>query len=40
MFYNADDNGNVAKTILAGCYKFGSATLLRRGGNNDKCDRV
>lgn len=32
MFYNADDNGNVAKTILAGCYKFGSATLLRQGG--------
>ncbi len=30
LFYNAD--GNVAKTILAGCYKFGRATLLRRGG--------
>lgn len=32
MFYNADENGKIAKTILAGCYKFGSATLLRRGG--------
>lgn len=33
MFYNAaDDDGNIAKTILAGCYKFGAATLLRRGG--------
>lgn len=38
MFYNADENGT-AKAILAGCYKFGAATLLRRGGgNNDKCD--
>lgn len=32
MFYNADENGKVAKTILAGCYKFGCATLLRQGG--------
>lgn len=41
IFYNADENGRIAKTILAGCYKFGSATLLRQGGgNNDKCDRV
>lgn len=32
-FYNAaDDKGEIAKTILAGCYKFGHATLLRRGG--------
>lgn len=31
MFYNAaDDDGKIAKTILAGCYKFGAATLLRR----------
>lgn len=30
-FYNADDDG-CAKSILAGCYKFGSATLLRQGG--------
>jgi len=40
MFYNADENGTIAKTILAGCYKFGTATLLRQGGgDNDKCDR-
>lgn len=32
MFYNADDDGRIAKTILAGCYKFGVATLLRTGG--------
>ena len=32
MFYNADEGGKVAKTILAGCYKFGHATLLRKGG--------
>ena len=32
MFYNADENGSIAKTILAGCYKFGHATLLRHGG--------
>ena len=32
MFYNADEGGTIAKTILAGCYKFGSATLLRQGG--------
>ena len=32
MFYNADENGTIAKTILAGCYKFGTATLLRQGG--------
>ena len=32
MFYNADDGGMVAKTILAGCYKFGRATLLRSEG--------
>lgn len=31
MFYNADEGGSVAKTILAGCYKFGCATLLRQG---------
>jgi hypothetical protein len=31
MFYNADDD-EVAKCILAGCYKFGRATLLRQGG--------
>ena len=31
MFHNADENGT-AKAILAGCYKFGAATLLRRGG--------
>ena len=23
---------DIAKTILAGCYKFGAATLLREGG--------
>ena len=33
-FYNAEGDGT-AKTILAGCYKFGHATLLRRGGGND-----
>lgn len=22
----------IAKTILAGCYKFGAATLMREGG--------
>lgn len=32
LFHNADDGGTVAKTILAGCYKFGRATLLRTGG--------
>ena len=32
MFYNADDDGRISKTILAGCYKFGRATLLRTGG--------
>ena len=31
MFYNADKD-ETAKAILAGCYKFGGATLLRRGG--------
>lgn len=31
-FYNADEGGNVAKTILSGCYKFGHATLLRSSG--------
>lgn len=30
-FYNADIN-ETAKAILAGCYKFGAATLLRKGG--------
>lgn len=30
-FYNAESDGT-AKTILAGCYKFGHATLLRTGG--------
>lgn len=34
MLYNDDDG--LAKTILAGCYKFGAATLLRKGGDNDK----
>ena len=29
-FYNDDDG--LTKTILAGCYKFGMATLLRQGG--------
>ena len=24
---------NIAKTILAGCYKFGAATLLREEGS-------
>ena len=28
-FWNADEDG-VAKSILEGCYKFGSATLLRQ----------
>lgn len=32
ILLNADDNGRVAKTILAGCYKFGVATLLNWGG--------
>jgi hypothetical protein len=32
MFYNADDDGRLAKTILSGCYKFGKATLLRSEG--------
>lgn len=35
MFYNAEGDGHVAKAILAGCYKFGAATLLRKGGGND-----
>ena len=26
------ENGTIAKTILAGCYKFGHETLLRRWG--------
>lgn len=31
---------DIAKTILAGCYKFGAATLLREeGGNNDEGNR-
>ena len=30
-YYNADADG-CAKAILAGCYKFGRATLLRQGG--------
>ena len=30
-YYNADSDG-CAKAILAGCYKFGAATLLRTGG--------
>jgi hypothetical protein len=30
-FINTD--GGVAKTILAGCYKFGAATLLRTEGS-------
>lgn len=33
MFYNAVDGGRVAKTVLAGCYKFGRATLLRDAGS-------
>ena len=32
MFLNAVDNGMVSKTVLAGCYKFGFATLLTREG--------
>jgi len=32
LFLNADEDGTIAKTILAGCYKFGCATLLRQGG--------
>lgn len=31
-FHNADD-GEVAKCILAGCYKFGAATLLLQNGS-------
>lgn len=31
LFYNADED-DVAKCILAGCYKFGAATLLRKKG--------
>ena len=31
-FHNADE-GEVAKCILAGCYKFGAATLLRQNGS-------
>ena len=30
--YNADGGGKIAKTILAGCFKFGGATLLRKEG--------
>ena len=26
---------DIAKTILAGCYKFGAKTLLSWGGDND-----
>ena len=39
LFYNVDDDG-CCKSILAGCYKFGTATLLRRGGgcDYDLCD--
>ena len=33
-FYNAESDGT-AKTILAGCYKFGHATLLRTGGGRE-----
>ena len=36
MFYNADE-GECAKAILAGYYKFGTATL---GDNNDECNRI
>jgi hypothetical protein len=33
-FFNADyDVVVVAKTLLAGCYKFGGATLLRDDGS-------
>ena len=40
LYYNAD-NDECAKSILAGCYKFGRATLLRMGGgNNDKYNRI
>lgn len=31
-FHNADGDGTLAKTVLAGCYKFGLATLLRPNG--------
>ena len=31
-FHNADE-GEVAKSILAGCYKFGAATLFRKNGS-------
>lgn len=31
IYYNAD-KARTARTILAGCYKFGVATLLREGG--------
>ena len=31
-FHNADED-EVAKCILAGCYKFGAATLLRQNGS-------
>ena len=31
-FHNADGDGTLAKTVLAGCYKFSLATLLRPNG--------
>lgn len=34
---NTDTEGN-AKAITAGCYKYGSATLLNWGGDDDLCD--
>jgi len=37
IFYNADNDGCVAKTILAGCYKFGTATLLNWSGATMTC---
>lgn len=37
ILLNAEDDGAVAKTILAGCYKFGFATLLMWGGSTMTC---
>ena len=30
MFYNACGDGNIARAVLSGCYKFGIAVLLRK----------
>lgn len=35
---NTDTDGN-AKAITAGCYKYGGATLLNWGGDDDLCNR-